>query len=187
MIRYAFLKTPLGGLGLVTSKGRLTQVRFLRDRPIEDVAAALEVGSTAQRCDTLGDIVERVHAYFAGELTAFDAVMCEPAGTEFQRQVWHTLREIPAGKTRSYGDIARRLGKPGASRAVGAANGANPIPLIIPCHRVIGANGHLTGFSSGLDLKVWLLRHEGFSKSLHNSTSSSDSHQGMGCRQNRAS
>jgi methylated-DNA-[protein]-cysteine S-methyltransferase len=84
----------------------------------------------------------------------------EPIGTPFQQQVWALVRDIPRGETRSYGDLARALGRPGASRAVGAANGANPLPLLIPCHRVVGADGSLTGFAGGLPLKRALLAHE---------------------------
>lgn len=94
--------------------------------------------------------------YFAGELVEFDLPL-KPAGTVFQEQVWQALTEIPYGKTWSYGELARHIGKPKASRAVGAANGLNPIPVIIPCHRVIGSNGQLTGFGGGLETKEFLL------------------------------
>src|SRR5215211_7647208 len=90
-----------------------------------------------------------------------EAVAAEPGGTPFQARVWRALREIPAGRTRSYRDLAASIGEPTAIRAVAAANGRNPIPLIIPCHRVIGADGRLVGYGGGLDRKAWLLRHEG--------------------------
>jgi O-6-methylguanine DNA methyltransferase len=99
-------------------------------------------------------------AYFAGELTAVDAIQVATGGTEFQRRVWQELRKIPAGTTKSYGQIAASLGCPSASRAVGAANGSNPIAIVVPCHRVIGANGALTGYGGGLARKQWLLEHE---------------------------
>ncbi|HSI15480.1 MAG TPA: methylated-DNA--[protein]-cysteine S-methyltransferase [Chthoniobacter sp.] len=99
-------------------------------------------------------------AYFRGEIGALDQVRTATNGTPFQREVWRALREIPGGTTISYGQLAARVGRPAASRAVGAANGANPIPIVVPCHRVIGANGSLTGFGSGLPLKKWLLEHE---------------------------
>jgi methylated-DNA-[protein]-cysteine S-methyltransferase len=102
----------------------------------------------------------RVRAYFKGDLCALDSAPLNPAGTPFQRAVWALVRAIPAGETRSYGEIARALGRPGASRAVGAANGANPVCLAIPCHRVIGASGALTGYAWGLHRKRWLLAHE---------------------------
>jgi methylated-DNA-[protein]-cysteine S-methyltransferase len=100
-------------------------------------------------------------AYFAGDLTAIDALEADPAGTEFQRQVWTELRRIPAGATISYSQLAARVGRPEAVRAVGAANGRNPVPIVVPCHRVIGANGSLVGYGGGLELKRWLLVHEG--------------------------
>jgi methylated-DNA-[protein]-cysteine S-methyltransferase len=99
-------------------------------------------------------------AYFAGDLNALNGIVTAPAGTPFQRKVWKALRAIPAGTTLSYGQLAAKLGRKGASRAVGAANGANPVPIVVPCHRVIGADGSLTGFGSGLPNKRWLLDHE---------------------------
>jgi methylated-DNA-[protein]-cysteine S-methyltransferase len=99
--------------------------------------------------------------YFAGRLDALDEIECQPDGTEFQLGVWTALRKIPAGQTLSYGALAERLGNPKAVRAVGLANGSNPIPIVIPCHRVIGSNGSLTGYGGGLERKRWLLAHEG--------------------------
>ena len=105
----------------------------------------------------------QLREYFAGERKAF-ALPLAPAGTEFQKKVWAALRDIPWGETRSYGDIARAIGKPAASRAVGMANGRNPLPIFIPCHRVIGTNGSITGYSGGLEKKRFLLRLEGISQ-----------------------
>lgn len=102
-----------------------------------------------------------LNAYFEGDLKTLDDIVCMPDGTPFQQSVWTALRAIPAGQTLSYGGLADRLGNPKAVRAVGLANGANPIPLIIPCHRVIGADGSLTGYGGGLERKRWLLAHEG--------------------------
>lgn len=98
--------------------------------------------------------------YFAGEIAALDGIETETAGTPFQRAVWSALRRIPAGETRSYGAMAAMIGNPRACRALGAANGANPIALVVPCHRVIGANAALTGYGGGLSRKAWLLAHE---------------------------
>lgn len=106
------------------------------------------------------EVRRQLDAYFGGELTVFDLPLVLE-GTAFQRQVWQLLAAIPFGKTRSYGDLARDLGNPGSSRAVGLANGNNPIPIILPCHRVIGSNGALTGFGGGLPAKRFLLRLEG--------------------------
>ncbi len=102
----------------------------------------------------------RVEAYFEGHLESLDQVPVETAGTPFQEMVWSALRTIPAGTTATYGQLAARIGKPRSSRAVGAASGANPVPIVVPCHRVIGANGALTGYGGGLDRKRWLLAHE---------------------------
>ncbi|MGR8946657.1 MAG: methylated-DNA--[protein]-cysteine S-methyltransferase [Gammaproteobacteria bacterium] len=102
-----------------------------------------------------------VKAYFDGDIKAIDAIRVANHGSEFQRKVWSMLREIPAGKTWSYGQLAKAVGKPSASRAVGLANGANPIALVVPCHRVIGADGTLTGYGGGISRKQWLLEHEG--------------------------
>ncbi|HEY7948112.1 MAG TPA: methylated-DNA--[protein]-cysteine S-methyltransferase [Acidimicrobiales bacterium] len=103
--------------------------------------------------------VEQIDAYFRGELLAFSLPL-DPAGTEFQRRVWLALADIAYGATESYGELAVRVGNPKACRAVGMANGRNPIPLVLPCHRVIGANGSLTGYGGGLELKQRLLDHE---------------------------
>jgi len=99
--------------------------------------------------------------YFAGELSALDALPVATAGTPFQRRVWQELRRIPVGTAISYAELARRIGQPGASRAVGLANGANPVGVVVPCHRVIGADGSLTGYGGGIERKRWLLAHEG--------------------------
>jgi methylated-DNA-[protein]-cysteine S-methyltransferase len=112
--------------------------------------------------DDLPEVAEALRRYFAGDLAAFDGLAIDPlGGTPFQREVWAALREIPAGRTASYADIAERIGRPRAVRAVGAANGQNPVAIAIPCHRVIGRDGTLTGYGGGLPRKEWLLRHEG--------------------------
>ena len=109
---------------------------------------------------------QALQAYFAGDTRAIDAVPTATNGSEFQRLVWDALRTIPAGGTLSYGALAVRIGRPSAVRAVGLANGANPIPIVVPCHRVVGANGALTGFGGGIERKRWLLAHEGRTPSL---------------------
>jgi methylated-DNA-[protein]-cysteine S-methyltransferase len=106
-------------------------------------------------------IAHALDAYFSGQLTSLDGLDCRTGGTPFQREVWRALRRIPVGRTLSYGALAARIGRPKAVRAVGLANGANPIGVVVPCHRVIGANGTLTGYGGGLERKRWLLRHEG--------------------------
>jgi methylated-DNA-[protein]-cysteine S-methyltransferase len=102
-----------------------------------------------------------VEAYMAGDLAALDGIEVATGGTDFQRQVWAALRAIPVGETVSYGRLAERIGRPKAVRAVGLANGSNPIGVVVPCHRVIGSSGHLTGYAGGMERKAWLLRHEG--------------------------
>lgn len=104
---------------------------------------------------------DHIAAYLAGDLTAIDSLPVSLGGTAFQQQAWLALRDIPAGKTTSYAAQAARIGRPRATRAIGAANGQNPIPIVLPCHRVIGSSGALTGFGGGIDTKAWLLRHEG--------------------------
>ena len=146
----AIIDSPIGPLGLVASESGLERVFFdgARIRP-EGRSPVLE--AAAQQLD----------AYFRGELVAFDLPL-ELDGTDFQRQCWLALATIPYGQTVSYGEQARRLGLgPAAARAVGAANGQNPLPIVLPCHRVIGSDGSLTGFGGGLPTKRFLLEHEG--------------------------
>jgi methylated-DNA-[protein]-cysteine S-methyltransferase len=157
------LDTPVGDLVVaVDDHGRLRAVHFA---PPPDLASLLrracavpDVRVTWQHdpagCSTA------LRGYFAGDLDAIDQLRVAPAGTAFQQEVWRLLREVPCGTTTSYGEIAGRLGRPRASRAVGLANGANPIAIVIPCHRVVGADGSLTGYGGGLDRKRWLLAHE---------------------------
>ncbi|MDX6749203.1 methylated-DNA--[protein]-cysteine S-methyltransferase [Geminicoccaceae bacterium 1502E] len=108
----------------------------------------------------------RLRAYLAGALDAIEAIPVETGGTPFQQRVWQALRTIPAGSTRSYGALAALLGQAGASRAVGHANSLNPVAIVVPCHRVVGANGKLTGYAGGIERKRWLLAHEGASLDL---------------------
>ncbi|WP_210485805.1 methylated-DNA--[protein]-cysteine S-methyltransferase [Microvirga antarctica] len=112
-----------------------------------------------------GGLTDAMLAYFEGDLDIIDKLPVATAGTEFQRQVWQELRRIPHGMTITYSELARRIGRPAAIRAVGLANGANPIGIVVPCHRVIGANGTLTGYGGGMARKKWLLAHEGIAHS----------------------
>ena len=107
-----------------------------------------------------GGLSDVMQSYFAGELASIDALPTRTAGTPFQREVWRSLRTIPCGTTISYGQLAERIGRPSAVRAVGLANGANPIGVVVPCHRVIGSSGALTGYGGGIERKRWLLNHE---------------------------
>ena len=147
------LPTPVGTLTVVTSPHALLQVRF-GDAP--ELA-----GSTESPSPFHDDVVARLTAYFSGDRQAIDAIAVAPAGTLFQREVWLMLRQIRAGTTWSYRQLAERVERPAAIRAVGAANGANPIPIVLPCHRVIGSDGRLVGYGGGMARKKWLLAHEG--------------------------
>jgi len=151
-------ETPLGPLWFGLTDRGLAALEFAGDGPV----SRLPDDSLPNHLMPLIEAVRReLSAYFAGVPTDFAALTLDPRGTPFQLRVWQELRRIPWGQTISYGELARRVGNPKASRAVGQANAVNPIPLIIPCHRVIAAGGSLGGYSSGPDRKRWLLRHEG--------------------------
>jgi methylated-DNA-[protein]-cysteine S-methyltransferase len=151
---YCYLPTPIGDLLLAGERDSLSLVGFpegaMRRDPDSD---------WIYNEQPFEEVRKQLTEYFAGERTEFD-VPLSLHGTEFQLQVLEELKRIPYGETTSYGDIAKRIGRPKAVRAVGAANGRNPIPIIVPCHRVIGSSGHLTGFGGGLEAKTALLRLE---------------------------
>jgi len=119
-----------------------------------------KAGYALRAVDNPNGLTEAIRRYFAGELEAIEGLPVETGGTPFQRDVWRALRKIPCGSTVSYGQLARSIGRPRAVRAVGLANGANPVGVVVPCHRVIGADGSLTGYGGGIDRKRWLLAHE---------------------------
>jgi len=150
-IRFRVIDSPIGPLTLAGTDRALTHI-CMQDQahPPADQADWIEDPAG------FGDVIAQLEAYFAGELTEFD-IELDLEGTEFQKRVWAELLTIPYGQTRSYGEMARNLGKPGAARAVGLANGRNPVSIIVPCHRVIGADGSLTGYGGGLDRKTHLL------------------------------
>jgi methylated-DNA-[protein]-cysteine S-methyltransferase len=152
--RYTYLPSPLGKLLLTASGTALTRICF----PCHQEEHTL--GAGWRRDDEwFEDIGRQLREYFCGERETFD-VKLEMTGTPFERRVWRELCKIPYGKTASYGEIAKRIGQPTACRAVGLANGRNPVPIIVPCHRVIGSDGSLTGYGGGLDTKRWLLALE---------------------------
>jgi methylated-DNA-[protein]-cysteine S-methyltransferase len=153
MIHYRTIDSPIGLLTLAGRDGVLTNLRMV-DQTYEPSRADWTPDPKA-----FAPAVDELDAYFAGGLTDF-AVALDLLGTEFQRRVWRALLTIPYGETRSYGEIAEQIGAPGAARAVGLANGHNPIAIIVPCHRVIGASGSLTGYGGGLDRKRILLQLE---------------------------
>ena len=151
LTRYRIVDSPVG---LLTVAG---QGDCLTNLVMEDAAhPPSDASQWVEDAGALPDVVAQLAAYFAGERTGFDVAL-RPAGTNFQQRVWDALSEIPYGETRTYGEIARQIGQPGAARAVGLANGRNPIPVIVPCHRVIGANGALAGYAGGLRAKRALL------------------------------
>jgi methylated-DNA-[protein]-cysteine S-methyltransferase len=156
------IECPIGTIVLVTNDVALCGSYFA-DQPerTERVLRKQHGDATlVARRERLG-LRERFEAYFAGDLAALNDIPVEANGSAFQNAVWSALRKIPAGTTTSYGALAASLGMPSAMRAVGLANGANPVGIVVPCHRVIGANGTLTGYGGGLERKAWLLAHEG--------------------------
>ena len=158
-MRYQYIDVPFGKL-LLAGEDALEIVGFPSGK------MAVGVGENwSHDCYAFIDAVEQLHAYFSGELKQFDVVM-KPSGTEFQKDVLEALMSIPHGETRSYKDIAVMIGRPKSVRAVGAANGRNPLPIIIPCHRVIGSDGSLTGFGGGVDVKAYLLKLEAGEKAI---------------------
>jgi methylated-DNA-[protein]-cysteine S-methyltransferase len=149
------MQSPVGELTLVADDTALRQILFHAEaHPRHDLAAAVDHPVLARATRQLTE-------YFDGTRTEFDIPLA-PEGTPFQQQVWSVLRSIPFGATMTYGEQASKLGDRNRARAVGAANGRNPIPIIVPCHRVVGSNGHLTGFGGGIAAKAWLLDHERF-------------------------
>ncbi|HEY3851555.1 MAG TPA: methylated-DNA--[protein]-cysteine S-methyltransferase [Steroidobacteraceae bacterium] len=157
MNSYTYVDSPIGRLLLSTDGEALTGIYMhLRESPAPEMKDwVCDAGAGA-----LPETARQLEEYFAGTRRDFDLPM-RLAGTEFQRRVWKHLTDIRYGETLSYGELAKRIGNPNASRAVGLANGRNPIPILVPCHRVIGADGSLTGYGGGLDRKRWLLAHEG--------------------------
>jgi methylated-DNA-[protein]-cysteine S-methyltransferase len=151
---FTSIESPVGRLTMTASAGLIDGLFMDAQRH----APALDPRWVRDE-SPFGELIAQLDQYFAGSAVEFD-VPLSLSGTDFQRRVWTELREIPHGETISYGELARRLGSPGASRAVGLANGRNPIAIVVPCHRVIGADGRLTGYGGGLERKAWLLRHE---------------------------
>lgn len=139
-----FLQTPIGNVAIEASHKGVTAIKFVASSGLET------------KNEHTQNALQQLREYFFEQRQHFDLVLC-PAGTEFQQKVWKALLEVPFGCTQSYADIAKKLDNPKAVRAVGAANGKNPIAIVIPCHRIIGTNGTLTGYAGGLTRKAWLL------------------------------
>ena len=149
-----YLNTPLGLFEFMATEQGLCQAIFCGDKVSGDEKSERKTNDITDLCK------QQLAEYFSLQRQVF-TVPLDPQGTPFQQRVWNCLTEIPFGELRSYGDIAKILNKPKASQAVGGANGRNPITLIVPCHRVIGGNGSLTGYAGGIERKFWLLKHEG--------------------------
>lgn len=168
VIRAGSVDTPLGCLELVAGPRGLRAVRLPGERPAArrraDARGAGAVDDAGpgpvDPAACLLEAARQLAEYFAGERTVFELPL-DPVGTPFQRAAWEVLRTIPFGRAISYGQQAARLGAPNAARAVGAANGRNPLPIVVPCHRVVGSDGSLVGFAAGMGAKAWLVRHEG--------------------------
>jgi methylated-DNA-[protein]-cysteine S-methyltransferase len=161
-LRVDEVETPVGVLTLVATPAALCALDFAecRDRLLAPLLARFPRAEIVGEADPNG-YATLARAYFAGDVRAIERIPVDPGGTPFQRGVWAALRDVPPGETLTYGALAARLGRPGAARAVGAANARNPICLVIPCHRLVGATGVLIGYSGGLHRKRWFLEHEG--------------------------
>jgi len=151
-MNFQYLDTPIGTLRLISNGAALVNIEFAGQYGTNDAVAISD--------SVLAACAVQLTDYFAGQRRHFELLLA-PRGTPFQQSVWAALADIPYGELRSYRDIARTIGNPGAVRAVGAANGRNPLPIVVPCHRVIGSNGALTGFAGGLEVKRFLLGLEG--------------------------
>jgi len=162
VIELTTIDSPIGDLTLAARASRICLLHFgVEDDHVRRWIARWYPHMTVQRVADAAGGAGTLARYFAGDLHALDELDVELNGTPFQRRVWERLRSVRAGTTASYAEVARQVGASHAVRAVGAANGANPVAIIVPCHRVIGTNGSLTGYGGGLDRKQWLLRHEG--------------------------
>lgn len=153
------LETPIGTLTLAHAEGALVHVAFDGEWSRAEAALTARYGApsaAASHTETL----KRLRAYFDGDPTAIESIPVAPAGTPFRRAVWDAMRAIPAGQTITYAELAARVGRPSATRAAGTACGANPIPIVIPCHRIVRTGGGIGGYGGGLPVKRWLLSHE---------------------------
>jgi methylated-DNA-[protein]-cysteine S-methyltransferase len=162
MIFYTTMDSSIGRLVIASTNRGLIRIMLPRENNSDSLARLQEAypgQSIIEDSDKNRDAVKQLREYFEGTRTVFSLPL-ELRGTEFQKSVWRTVARVPYGQTKSYGDIAREIRKPKACRAVGAANGANPIPIVIPCHRIIGSDGSMTGFGGGIPLKEKLLRME---------------------------
>ncbi len=167
VIALTTLESPIGPLTIAARGSKVCLVHF--GKPSASVRTSLSrwyPGDQVTETKDAGGARGVLTRYFDGDLGSLDEIEVELHGTEFQQRVWTALRAVPVGTTASYSELARRVGAPAAVRAVGAANGSNPVAVVLPCHRIIGSNGSLTGYGGGLHRKRWLLNHEGVKRSL---------------------
>ena len=161
MIEIAVVHTPIDALTLAAKDGRLCLLHFgSREAPVRQQLHRWYPGDSIEHRPDPAGAATALAKYFSGQLDAIETIEVELNGTPFQQRVWQALRTVRAGRTASYAEIASSIGSLAAVRAVGAANGANPVAIVVPCHRIIGSNGTLTGYGGGLKRKEWLLRHE---------------------------
>jgi methylated-DNA-[protein]-cysteine S-methyltransferase len=157
----AEVPSPIGAIVLAVRGTRLVALEFRHRWPWRRARLERRLGAFSPGpAGDADEVVRRLDAYFAGQVDALAPIAVDPGGTPFQRRVWAMLRRIPPGRTMSYGELAQAVGAPAAVRAVGTASGANPIAIVVPCHRVIGADGRLSGYAGGVARKRWLLAHE---------------------------
>jgi methylated-DNA-[protein]-cysteine S-methyltransferase len=161
MIWIDAVQSPVGLLTIAERAGRVCLLHFGPDGPAVDRMFERWYPGEARARQPIAGLTVLLERYFKGETPVLDSIPVELNGTSFQKNVWQALRRIPCGTTISYAELAKRIGDPAAVRAVGTANGANPVAVIVPCHRVIGSNGKLTGYGGGIARKQWLLEHEG--------------------------
>ena len=167
MIQITTFDSPIGTLTLAASGGQVCLLHFgVRDAHVNASLGRWYPGVPVVEHPDPAGAVAAIHSYFDGHLDVLDGIAVEMHGTVFQKKVWAALRFVRAGTTVAYAEVARVIAAPSSVRAVGAANGANPIAVIVPCHRIIGTNGTLTGYGGGLDRKRWLLAHEGVQRSM---------------------
>ena len=163
----ATVDSPIGKLTVAARGSKVCLVHFgPAHKYVRTALATWYPGVSIESSDDPGGVARVLARYFDGDLASLDEVEVELHGTTFQQKVWNALRTVTAGTTTSYAELARRVGTPAAVRAVGAANGANPVAVVLPCHRIIGSDGSLTGYGGGLERKRWLLDHEGVSRLL---------------------
>jgi methylated-DNA-[protein]-cysteine S-methyltransferase len=152
----------IGPIHMVVDDGRLLAMEFgdIEHRLMPMLRMRFGGTPVLETADDPHEITSAIRAYFEGDLAALDTIDVDGGGTEFQRQAWKALRTIPPGETRTYGQMATALGRPNAARAIGMANALNPVSLVVPCHRLVGSNGSLTGYGGGIERKRWLIDHE---------------------------